>query len=80
MNHIHINALFGRLVKLVANKQLRPKDMLALPALLPQVGCWSLLLSQRGSSSGSSSSGSGLKPRWGCNAAGPTHGSCWQQA
>jgi hypothetical protein len=37
MNQIHVNALFGRLVKLVGSGNVRPLDMLALPNLLPQV-------------------------------------------
>ncbi|WIA21123.1 hypothetical protein OEZ85_005438 [Tetradesmus obliquus] len=37
MNQIHVNALFGRLVKLVGCGNVRPLDMLALPSLLPQV-------------------------------------------
>jgi hypothetical protein len=38
MNQIHVNALFGRLVKLVGSGNVRPLDMLALPSMLPQVG------------------------------------------
>jgi hypothetical protein len=37
LNHIQVSALFVRLTKLVSSKQLRPRDMLALPSLLPQV-------------------------------------------
>jgi membrane-associated PAP2 superfamily phosphatase len=37
MNQVHVNALFGRLVKLVCSSNVRPLDMLALPNMLPQV-------------------------------------------
>lgn len=37
LNHIQVAALFVRLTKLASNKQLRPRDMLALPSMLPQV-------------------------------------------
>eukprot|EP00878_Enallax_costatus_P011478 GHUV01011982.1.p1 GENE.GHUV01011982.1~~GHUV01011982.1.p1 ORF type:complete len:572 (+),score=142.11 GHUV01011982.1:232-1716(+) len=37
MNHIHVNALFGRLVKLVAARQLRPSEMMTLNSFIPQV-------------------------------------------
>lgn len=37
LNHIQVAALFVRLTKLISTKQLRPRDILALPSLLPQV-------------------------------------------
>jgi hypothetical protein len=38
LNAIQVSALFVRLTKLVSSRSLRPRDMLALPSILPQVG------------------------------------------
>lgn len=37
LNHIQVAALLVRLTKMLSKKQLRPRDMLALPSVLSQV-------------------------------------------